>query len=136
MSRMCLSPGKWCNARLSGLHPGVPPGNLLTLADALRLLSDSRPGYACLTITLVLEACPVSPASPRKPSLGSPWFFLVAGGMGVWAWCPPGAQATGLAVLPATTVPTDTTCHTQDTAGADALAQTRESNGGPRTWGT
>ncbi|XP_078214134.1 mitochondrial inner membrane m-AAA protease component paraplegin isoform X4 [Callithrix jacchus] len=36
-------------------------------------------GYACLTITLVLEACPVSPASPRKPSLGSPWFFLVAG---------------------------------------------------------
>ncbi|XP_078214107.1 uncharacterized protein LOC128930292 isoform X2 [Callithrix jacchus] len=79
MSRMCLSPGKWCNARLSGLHPGVPPGNLLTLADALRLLSDSRPGYACLTITLVLEACPVSPASPRKPSLGSPWFFLVAG---------------------------------------------------------
>ncbi|KAL0621694.1 Paraplegin [Plecturocebus cupreus] len=34
-------------------------------------------GYACLTITLVLGACPVSPTSLRKPSLGSPWFFLV-----------------------------------------------------------
>lgn len=33
--------------------PGVPPGNLLTLADVPWLLSDSRPGYACLTVTLV-----------------------------------------------------------------------------------